>query len=229
MGNPCPTRKFFNPSIILYPSLHQAFRPFIVCLPRPNCPFGSSIYILKETVKPYPIHPKIKSPSPHLTRRLRRTGRSRRRRGDGRWMGAGSSGSIQEQGRQLATRRRTAHGSRRRWTGTSGATPHGRRRRRTSAGAAARQKAVADRNKRRRTGTGGGGWEKVAADERRRHMGTSGYPLGMPVPDGHGHGHWILPDWIFGHGLGTGTWVSGRAWNHSTRAGPDPLPSLNVK
>lgn len=64
----------------------------------------------------------------------------------------------------------------------------------------------------------------AAAHERRpaarRSMAgkPSGYPSGMPVPDGHGHGYGILPDMLCGRGSGTGTWVSGRAWFLSARA-----------
>nr|BAD21948.1 hypothetical protein [Oryza sativa Japonica Group]BAD22464.1 hypothetical protein [Oryza sativa Japonica Group] len=98
---------------------------------------------------------------------------------------------------------------------------------------------------RRRTGAGGIArrtaqavtHDGVGGDARRwRHRTTAvvahgvgrpdRYPSSMPVPDGHAHGHRILPDRPCGHGSGTGTWVSGRAWNRSTRAQPDPLPSL---
>lgn len=58
--------------------------------------------------------------------------------------------------------------------------------------------------------------------------GHSGYSLGMPVLDRHGHGHGVLPDRLYGCGSCMGTWVSGWVWICSARAWPDSLPSLGM-
>jgi hypothetical protein len=62
---------------------------------------------------------------------------------------------------------------------------------------------------RRRQGTGGGAWEQAAAGDTAMHghgvkiftVIPNGYPLGMPVPNGHG----VLPKRLRRRGSDTGT------------------------